>query len=93
MDIAQADFPFRQSIELAKQVPETGLHYHWKAEVNALGLIISMWLGGVDGTPFERSVTRTIKNQECKHESPMLEMWHRVLVKIDQQNFIIVNGN
>ena len=93
MDMAQPDFPFRQSIELAKQVPETGFRYHWKAEVNAPGLIISMWLGGSDGTPFERSVTRTIKSQECKNECPIQEMWYRVLVKIDRQDFIIVNGN
>ena len=40
MDIAQHDFPFRQSIELAKQIPSTGFRYHWKAEVDSLGLII-----------------------------------------------------
>lgn len=93
MDIAHPDFPFRQSIELAKQVPETGFRYHWKAEVDTLGLTIRMWVGGFGGKPFETCVTRTIKSQECKNECPIQEMWRRVLVKIDRQDFIIVNGN
>ena len=92
MNIAQSEFPFRQSIELAKQIPETGFRYHWKAEVDALGLTIRMWVGGFENTTFETSVTRIIKSQECKNKSPIQEMWRRVLVKIDRQDFIIVNG-
>ena len=91
MDMAHPDFPFRQSIELAKQVPETGFRYHWKAEVDTLGLTIRMWVGGFDSKPFETCVTRTIKSRECKNECPIQEMWHRVLVKIDRQDFIIEN--
>ena len=52
-----------------------------------------MWVGGFGGTPFETCVTRTIKSQECANECPIQEMWHRVLFKIDRQDFIIVNLN
>lgn len=93
MDIAHHDFPFRQSIELAKEIPLTGFRYHWKAEVDALGLTIRIWLGGIDGVPFQTCVTRIIKSQQCKNKNPVQEMWRRVLEKIDRQDFIIVNGN
>jgi hypothetical protein len=52
-----------------------------------------MWVGGFENTTFETCVTRLIKSQECKNKSPIQEMWRRVLVKIDRQDFIIVNGN
>jgi len=93
MELAQLDFPFCQSIELAKQIPTTGFRYHWKAEADSFGLTIRIWLGDTEGVPFQTCITRTIKSQECKNESPIQEMWRRVLEKIDRQDFIIVNGN
>lgn len=69
MEFSNLDFPFCQSIELAKQIPTTGC-YHWKADADALGLTIRIWLGDTEGVPFQTCITRIIKSQRVQERKP-----------------------
>jgi hypothetical protein len=93
MDRAQYDFPFYHSIELTKAIPKGGHHFYWKAEIENAGLIIRTWFGDNRGTPFDGYAVRTIASHECQDKNPIQEMWRRAMDKIEQQDFIIVNGN
>lgn len=52
-----------------------------------------MWVKGFGGTSFETCAIRAVKNRECRSECLFQEMRRRVLLKIDRQDFIIVNLN
>lgn len=93
MKFSKLELPFLTFIELSKSVLPGGYQFFWKAEIACTGLVIRTWLGDHLGKPFGKCEVVVIASNDCQRECPVQEMWQRAMEKIEEQDFIIVNGN
>lgn len=81
-------YPFTQTIELMKPVPD-GKAVYWKAQASQDALTVCLWC---EDEPEHARTTQQIPCDDCVDKDPVQEMWRRAADKLEQLSYHFING-